>query len=131
MRPWILIVEDNQALREVLRFALEDAEYPVAEAADGHMALDVLRSSSQRMIVLLDLLMPHLGGAGVLHAVAADPHLATYHAYVLMTVSPQPLAQEVVDLLPNLPVQVLQKPFELDVLLDTVDQLARGMTLLP
>jgi len=124
VQPTVMIVEDDRSIREVVRFVLEDAGYQVFEAEHGRVALEVLRASSQRMIVLLDLFMPQVGSAAVLKAVAADEHLATHHAAILTTVTPQHIARRVVDLPPNLPVQYLQKPFELGALLDTVARAA-------
>ena len=38
--PRILIVDDDPAIREVVRFALDRAGFATAEAADGQAALD-------------------------------------------------------------------------------------------
>src|SRR5262245_58413653 len=54
----VLLVDDDQAIRETLRFALEDAGYQVLEAADGIAALQALRATPTGMVVLLDLMMP-------------------------------------------------------------------------
>src|SRR5260221_5663693 len=64
----ILVVDDDDAIRETLRFALEDAGYQVSEAAEGMAALRLLRATRDRMWVLLDLMMPGLDGAGELGA---------------------------------------------------------------
>ncbi|HEY7358104.1 MAG TPA: response regulator, partial [Ktedonobacterales bacterium] len=62
----ILIVDDDSAIRDTLREALEDEGYEVAEAADGIAGLERLRASQENMVVLLDQLMPKLDGVGVL-----------------------------------------------------------------
>ena len=50
----VLIVDDDQALRELLREILEEEGYQVREAADGDTALDLLQHSAERWVVLLD-----------------------------------------------------------------------------
>lgn len=123
----VLVVDDDDAIRESVRTALEDAGYEVAEAADGLVALAALRADTRSMVVLLDLRMPNLDGAGVLGAVAADRTLATQHAYVLMSASLQTLTLPFANLLTQLDVPMLKKPFELDTLLDVVERAARRL----
>lgn len=65
--PDILLVEDKESLRRVLRLTLENAGYTVTEAADAHAALNEI-SSSPYKLVLTDLRMPKGSGLDVLHA---------------------------------------------------------------
>lgn len=118
----VLIADDDSGIRESLRLILEDAGYQVDEAADGVQALDVLRASSRPMVVLLDLMMPKVDGAGVLGAVAADPKLAQQHAFILMTAARKTLGLAFARLMTDLHVPLLPKPFELDAVLETVAQ---------
>lgn len=120
---WVLIVDDDESIRESVRLILEDSGYGVLEATDGVMALNILRATPHSMIVLLDLMMPRLDGAGVLAAVADDPRLATRHAYILMTAGRRTVRSlPLVKLLTELSIPVLPKPFELDAILDLVAQ---------
>jgi PAS domain S-box-containing protein len=57
----VLIVEDDEATRQVLRRSLEKQGWTVAERADGHAALEQLASHNPELI-LLDLLMPEMDG---------------------------------------------------------------------
>jgi CheY-like chemotaxis protein len=59
-RP-VLIVEDDTALRELLRRMLEREGYAVVEAEHGRAALDRLREGTPG-IILLDLMMPVMDG---------------------------------------------------------------------
>ena len=68
----ILIVDDDTSIRETLRYVLEDAGYIVTEAQDGLQALEYLRKTPDPVIVLLDMMMPRLDGAGLLGTVAGD-----------------------------------------------------------
>lgn len=120
----VLVVDDDEGIRETLRFALEDANHIVHEATDGIAALDTLRKSKLPMVVLLDLMMPGLDGAGVLGAVSSDRRLATQFAYILVTANSKTLPLAFVNLLTNLEVPLLSKPFDIDRLLDVVDRAA-------
>src|SRR5207248_2687479 len=69
----ILLVEDKDSLRRVLRLTLENAGYSVTESADARAALAEIQSAPHRL-VLTDLRMPHGSGLDVLRAArAADP----------------------------------------------------------
>ncbi|HEV7396178.1 MAG TPA: sigma-54 dependent transcriptional regulator [Pyrinomonadaceae bacterium] len=73
--PDILLVEDKDSLRRVLRLTLENAGYTVTEAADAREAQMEIARAPHRM-VLTDLRMPHGSGMDVLHAArAADPDI--------------------------------------------------------
>ncbi len=71
--PDILLVEDKDSLRHVLRLTLENAGYSVTEAADARAATSEIARGPHR-IVLTDLRMPHGSGLDVLRAArATDP----------------------------------------------------------
>src|SRR5215218_7338697 len=79
--PEILLVEDKESLRRVLRLTLESAGYGVAEAEDARAAAQALAREPFRL-VLTDLRMPHGSGLDVLRASkAADAEVPV----VLMT----------------------------------------------
>jgi two-component system, OmpR family, response regulator MprA len=61
----ILVVDDERAVRESLRRALELEGYEIELAADGEEALYRLESNSQPDALVLDLLMPGLDGLEV------------------------------------------------------------------
>lgn len=61
----ILVVEDEQLLREIYVIALNSAGYTVTAANDGLEAIGMLEESVPDLI-LLDLLMPKLDGLGFL-----------------------------------------------------------------
>ena len=116
----VLIVDDDISIRETLRSLLEDAGYAVFEVQDGLQALDYLRKTPSPMIVLLDLMMPRLDGAGLLGAVAGDTRRLVRHRYILMTASHETLSLAFVHLLSDLTVPVLHKPFDIDKLLEVI-----------
>lgn len=61
----ILIADDENDIRSVLRLYMEDAGFEVVEAADGREALDAL-AAQQIDLCLLDIMMPVLDGYHVL-----------------------------------------------------------------
>ncbi len=123
----VLIVDDDQGIRETLQFALEDAGYSVLHAGDGLVALDILREAKDSLVVLLDLMMPKLDGAGVLGAVAGDPGLVSRHGFVLMTATHRTLSLAFVNLLNSLSVPILRKPFDIDDLLQVTERVAERL----
>ena len=60
-RKRILIVDDEEDLRKMLKFRLEAVGYDVAEAGDGQDGLDKARSSKPDLIIL-DLMLPKIDG---------------------------------------------------------------------
>lgn len=120
MLPCVLVVDDDQAIRETLRLVLDDAGYPVEEAPDGETALVLLRETDQRMVVLLDLIMPGMNGEQLLAIVADEPRLVSRHSYVLMTAAHKRLTLSVQKRLDALDAPIMQKPFDLDTLLTVV-----------
>lgn len=120
----VLIVDDDEVIRETLHWLFEDAGYGVIEASDGAEALAILRASAHPLVVLLDLMMPHVNGQQVMEAVASDRHLATFHSYVLLTANAHLLSPAFRDMLATLSVVIVAKPFDLDELYETVEQAA-------
>ena len=68
--PDVLLVEDKESLRRVLRMTLEAAGYSVTEAADARAAIDEIARVPHK-IVLTDLRMPNGSGIDVLRAAKA------------------------------------------------------------
>lgn len=71
----ILVVDDNDALRENLAEALELEGYAVAVARDGSAALARLAEDPLPRVVLLDLMMPGMDGREILARIREDPRL--------------------------------------------------------
>lgn len=64
----VLVVEDEQSLRDPLVFVLEKEGHEVLEAADGEQALQVFESKGAD-VILLDLMLPKLDGNKVCQAI--------------------------------------------------------------
>jgi type II secretory ATPase GspE/PulE/Tfp pilus assembly ATPase PilB-like protein/CheY-like chemotaxis protein len=78
----VLLVEDEDALRRVLKDLLEREGFTVFEAADGVKALDEIDRAAPD-IVVLDLNLPRLDGYGVLSHLRARPATADLPVIVL------------------------------------------------
>ena len=117
----ILVVDDDRAIRHLVRIVLELAGYAVCEAADGQVALDHLRAHPCEHVILLDLEMPRMNGVRTLEALASQPPEASRHAVIMITASMR-----------NLPpafahIPVLKKPFSIDDLMAMVEGAARRL----
>jgi CheY-like chemotaxis protein len=63
MRKFVLIVEDDDDLRETFEMILEGAGFSILTAADGRAALDILHTHGDQVgLILLDVLMPVMNG---------------------------------------------------------------------
>jgi CheY-like chemotaxis protein len=71
MPSQILIADDYEDNRELLRLILVTAEYEVFEARDGQECLKLAQDQLPDLI-MIDLSMPKLDGWEVLHALKAD-----------------------------------------------------------
>jgi len=60
--PVVLVVDDDDVLREVLAGNLRDCGYEVIEAGDGEAALEVLRGGADIDAAIMDWKMPGLNG---------------------------------------------------------------------
>ena len=65
MKPVVMVIDDEQAIRLFLEATLEDEGYSIVTFADGASSLDWLASSVPDL-VLLDLMLPDMSGIQVL-----------------------------------------------------------------
>jgi CheY-like chemotaxis protein len=124
MPPPLLIVEDDQDIRDNLRDILEMEGYAVLEAVHGKAALDLLerlRAEGRPLpaVILLDLNMPVMSGRELLTTVRRDhPELAAIPV-IIMTALPDAMELGTA--------AFLRKPIDLDELLRRLrDMTARG-----
>ena len=82
MNQKILVVEDDNVLREVLAEKLRQSGYEAVQAEDGEEAMEIVKSDAPSLI-LLDILMPRKGGMEVMEELAADPELSKIPVIVI------------------------------------------------
>ena len=70
----ILIVDDLEGVRRMLRYALED-DYDVTQACNGQEALN-MAAAEQPAVIVMDLDMPIMDGVEATRRLKADPSLS-------------------------------------------------------
>jgi CheY-like chemotaxis protein len=110
MKPLVLIVEDDAAIRESLHDLLADEGYRVAEAANGAEALSSLANEPPALI-LLDLWMPVMTGGQLYEKLRERPDWAAI-PIVVVTAANDPAPSE--------EIEVLRKPLRLEELLTSI-----------
>ncbi|MBP6884918.1 MAG: response regulator [Candidatus Pacebacteria bacterium] len=80
----ILIIEDDQYIRELYEGVLTDAGYDVTTANDGQEGLTKIEDA-QFDLVLLDVMMPNLDGIGVLKELHTKNEKALPFTVILLT----------------------------------------------
>jgi len=115
MAKTILIVEDEEVVRELEKFILEQQGYNVMEARDG---LEGLAKAEFRKpdLILLDLMMPDVSGGRMFDEMKRHP---TTTGIPIIVVTGKPDAHEMFDDALG-PDNVIMKPFEADTLLGRI-----------
>jgi len=117
----ILVVEDDPSVRGLLHTLLSAEGYDVATASDGLAGL-VKATSTRPNLVLLDLMMPDLGGVRVLEEMQDDPELS--HIPVIVVTGKVDAVPGMRDLLGEN--NVFVKPFAVAELLARVGEVTGG-----
>lgn len=120
----VLVIEADEAIRAALGSFLEDAGYSVVTTPNPDVAMQLLRSASGRMIVLFDTGVPRVSEGKVTALTSIDDEQLSRHAYICMTTSAALMHPDLHATLVSLSVPIVEKPFDLDALLRTVDQAA-------
>ena len=119
----ILVVDEEECVRRVLRDALEQAGYHVTCTPTGEEALAVLADHSFD-VVLLELELPHMSGMGVLGAL---PSLHTDARFITMTAHGS--VESAVQAMKLGAYDYIRKPPDVDELLLLVRRAAEDVTL--
>lgn len=111
MTHTVLVVEDEEELREMMRDALEMNGYAVVTAEDGQDALDKIGGIKRVCLVILDLLMPVMNGWDFVEQLRQRPEFVATPV-VVHSSAPGPAPTGIT--------RVLQKPVLFDHLLSVV-----------
>jgi CheY-like chemotaxis protein len=117
-RRAIMIVDDDDAIREALEDVLSDEGYEVVGMSDGQQALDYLRIEKRPSAILVDLWMPVMDGWKFLDALLEDPRLNRIPLVVLTAARDQRARDLRVS-------EVLTKPVQLQQVLGTLERLTK------
>lgn len=110
MNRSVLVVDDEEDVREALRDLLEQFGYKVMAAQNGREALKILHSNERPGFVLLDLIMPVMNGWEFLEAVERDEELSRIPISI-STSAPEQAPRDR---------DVIPKPIDIDALLERV-----------
>jgi len=115
----VLVVEDQDDIREFVALVLQNEGYCVATADNGAVALEVVGRKPVG-VVLLDMRMPVMDGWAFADAYRRGPGP---HAPIVVLTAAQDAAARAAQIKAD---AYLGKPFELDDLLDVVARYTRG-----
>jgi CheY-like chemotaxis protein len=116
--PYLLVVDDDHDVREVVTQVLEDEGWLVHAASDGAFAIEHLDQNAPPGLILLDLMMPRKNGWEVLEEVSARPQLAEVPIVVLTAAADRKTRNE----LAARGLEVLTKPVQLSDLIAVVER---------
>lgn len=114
LKPDVLLVEDDEGIREAMRDVLQEEGFDVQTAVHGLAALDALQAGARPRLILLDLMMPVMDGWQFMAALSARAELADIPVVVVSAAR---------DKLPEGTRGCLNKPVDLGALFDTVTPL--------
>ena len=114
----ILVADDDQLLRTILRDHLERADHEVLEAGDGIAAIDIALEERPE-VLLLDVMMPLARGLEVVRRVRQTDG---WHPVIVM-ISARTRVSDRLNALDAGADAYVEKPFEPDALLETVERL--------
>ncbi len=117
----ILIVDDEEDVREVLKLHLEGENYSILEAEDGEVAIKVLRSEDHMVnvaVILCDIRMPKVNGVECIDFLRREAP-----GIPIVVVTAYPDAELAADLMKRGIKDYLVKPVEKEKLVQTVKKL--------
>ena len=119
----ILVIDDDDTVRLSVRLALEDAEHQVDEAPDGAAGLERLKIQPADLVVT-DIFMPEKEGLETIDEIRRDyPEIKIIAISGGGRIEPQDYLETARQLGAD---RALLKPFDIQLLVDTVDELLKG-----
>ena len=113
----ILVVDDDEDVREALGLMLHKAGHEVSFARDGVEAFEMLaRMSTRPSLVVLDMMMPRMNGNEFLEEVSKQPHLSRMPVIVVSTSA---------EFVHRGATRIFTKPVDVERLLCAVDECGR------
>ncbi len=114
----ILIIEDDQDIRGILKLQLEQGGHQVIEAKDGQEGIDLMKKGSNLLqvgLIITDIRMPKVNGVEAIDYIKANAP-----SIPIMVITGYPDTELAVNLLQKGVNEFLVKPVEKDTLLSKV-----------
>lgn len=127
----VLVIDNDDAIRETLRLALEDEGYAVSTTCCPADAMELLLTSADRMVVLFDAGVPRVSDGQVSALASLEDPLLRRHAYICMTTSAVLMHPDLHGALSTLAVPIIEKPFDADTLVAAVREAQEHLSLAP
>jgi len=118
MPKTILIVDDSESIRTILKLTLEFKGYSVIEAEDGKKAFEILKQTDCDLVIA-DIVMPHMSGVELLNKVRHE--LKKEDLPVIICTAEENVNEE--EFIRKGASKLLTKPFSPRSLLEIVDSL--------
>ena len=119
---YLLIVEDDPDIRALLDTTLRFKGYDVVTAHNGREALEIIQKEHPTLVIV-DIMMPHLDGFGLVHRMRIDPE--TRSLPVVFITATYVAAEDREFALRIGVTRFIQKPVDIDKFLGMVDELLR------
>jgi type II secretory ATPase GspE/PulE/Tfp pilus assembly ATPase PilB-like protein/ActR/RegA family two-component response regulator len=95
--PRVLLVDDDEDARLLMRTMLEKDGFEIEEAEDGHKALDMLKVDQDFKLIVLDLAMPGLDGRQVLDQIRGSVDTAALPVLIRTSTGSDALEAELLE----------------------------------
>ena len=116
----ILLIDDEADMRIALAELLEDEGYTVGQAMDGKKGLQFLQDNPKPKLILLDYMMPEMGGAEFCEKMRANPQWASIPVAI---VSAATLSKEKMSIMSV--IAFIEKPIQIEKFLAVVEKFCK------
>jgi len=116
----VLIVEDDEPTRKLLHAVLTRGGFPTGFAANGGEAIRLLRTNNDYAAIVLDIMMPEVGGREVVEFITAE----SIPIPVVICSAAGPRVLKGFD--PNVVKGIIRKPFDIEEFVALVTSVARS-----
>ena len=117
----IMVVDDEQDLREMVCLFIETEGYEVVDAKNGKECIEKLKDGCAPDLILLDIMMPEMNGLETIKKINEDPSWKNIPV-VFLTAHMDSIAKTEERLLAK---DYIKKPFELEYLKQKIDNILK------
>jgi CheY-like chemotaxis protein len=114
----VLVVEDDEDIRDLVVHVLEDEGFDVYQAENGEQALGILEDMPQPALILADLMMPVMSGPLLIATLRSDDRFATLPVVIMSAVDAETFGAY----------RRIKKPIDLNDLVEIVGEVCRRRT---